>query len=452
MISKNSARLWVTILLFVCTQKVVGNEPDYDTPPTKVAEYKEKALKGDPVAQYNLAWLTTLGWAGVTEDKTKARELFLKSAEQGYSEAQITLADLSISGELNGKYDLPNAASWYIKAADQGSQLANFKLGCLYLAGNDLFEFFMQLEKPRYSLVKIEQNKARAGEHWRKAGLSKSKVEALLSLHERISKGDWEANREMSEMLTEKALSAFKGDMLATFYQMKYNYHLFDSNLQKAKNGDVSAMIDTANSYQSPACPGHPEENSEEQLKWLLKAAQAANIDALYKLGSYYSQNEDTKNPIKSLDYYKQAADKGHAAAMCSLASIYEAKEDLQESTRWMIKAAEAGDSASWFYVGHRYQNGKGVPVNFVKAYAWFSISSTDEKEGPDGIARRRMKQLAAQMPPEKIAEAQQLAAQIWEKLEKKLSTNPNLSAAEKLNAQVRLDLERAKLRSNQSK
>lgn len=168
-----------------------GQIPDYDTPPEKVTEFKTSALKGDPVAMYKLAWLTTLGWAGVTEDKVKARELFLKSAEQGYSEAQITLADLSISGELNGKYDLPNALSWYTKAAEQGSQSAYFKLGCLSLEGNDMFEFFMQLEKPRCSLVKITQDKRIAGEYWRKAGLSKSKVEDLLSLHERTSKGDW---------------------------------------------------------------------------------------------------------------------------------------------------------------------------------------------------------------------------------------------------------------------
>jgi TPR repeat protein len=426
--------------------------PDYETPPEKVAEYIALAQKGEPIAMYKLAWLKSLGWAGITKDEMKARELFLKSAEQGYSEAQITLADLSITGEMNGKYDLPYATSWYIKAAEQGSQLAYFKLGCLYLEGNDMFEFFMKQDKLRYSLVKITQNKGLAGEYWRKAGLSKPKVEELLSLHERVSKGDWEANREMSEILSEKALSALKGDMLAAFHLMKYKYHLFDSNLQKAENGDVSAMIDTANSYESPACPGHPEKNSEEQLKWLLKAAQAASIDALYKLGSYYSQNDETENLRKSLEYYKQAADKGHAKAMCSLGNIYEDKEDLPESTRWMIKAAEAGDSASWFYVGHRYQNGKGIPVNFVKAYAWFSISSSDEKEGPDGIARGRIKQLAAQMPPEKIAEAQELAAQIWENIEKKLSSNSKLSAAEKLEAQVRLDLERAKLRSNQSK
>jgi TPR repeat protein len=452
MISKNSAWFWVTILLSISSPKVAGNEPDYDTPPAKVAEYREKALKGDPIAQYNLAWLTTLGWAGVTEDKVKARELFLKSAEQGYSEAQITLADLSISGELNGKYDLPNALSWYIKAAEQGSNSAYFKLGCLSLEGNDMFEFFMQLEKPRYSLVKITQDKRLAGEYWRKAGLAKSKVDELLSLHERSLKGDWEANREMSEILSDKSLSALKGDMLATFHLMKYKYHLFDSNLEKAKNGDVSAMILTANSYESPACPGHPEKNSGEQLQWLLKAAQSDSIDALYELGKFFSQNEESENLRKSLNYYKQAADKGHARAMCSLASIYEAKEDLHESTRWMIKAAEAGDSASWFYVGHRYQNGKGVPVNFVKAYAWFSISSSEEKERPDSVTRRRLKELSALMTAEQIAEGQKLAEQIWQNLERKLSSNHTHTAAEKLDAQVRLDLERAKLRSNPSK
>jgi len=453
MISKNRIMAWATIVMLMISQMALGGEPDYDTPPEKVAEFREKALKGDPVAQYDLAWLTILGWAGVPKDSIKGQALFMQSAEQGYDEAQLMIANSHMFGEHTGKIDLPAAASWFHKAAKQGNQVAYFHLANLYQEGNEIFQFMLELDnKKETKFEPIRKNKEISEELWALSGLSKTEVESLVTHHVRIAKGDWRAHKDIAELLRERAPKKLKPNLYSEIHLLKYSGHLFDHNLKSALSGDTAAMLEVAQSYRNPRCPGRPEKNPKEELEWLNKAARAGSIDALYELGSFYSQSEESKDSRKSFDYFKQAADKGHARAMCSLASIYEAKEDLHESTRWMIKAAEAGDMASWFYVGHRYQNGKGIPVNFVKAYAWFSISSSDEKEGPDGIARGRIKQLAAQMPPEKIAEAQQLAAQIWEKIEKKLSSNSKLSAAEKLEAQVRLDLERAKLRSSQSK
>ena len=444
---------WATIVVLMSSQMAFSGEPDYDTPPEKVAEFREKALKGDPVAQYDLAWLTILGWAGVPKDSIKGQELFMQSAEQGYDEAQLMIANSHMSGEHTGKIDLPAAASWFHKAAKQGNQVAYFHLANLYQEGNEIFQFMLELDnKKETKFEPIRKNKEISEELWGLSGLSKTEVESLVTYHARIAKGDWRAHKDIAELLRERAPKKLKPNLYSEIHLLKYSGHLFDHNLKSALSGDTAAMLEVAQNYRYPRCPGRPEKNPKEELEWLNKAARAGSIDALYELGSFFSQSEELKDSRKSFDYYKQAADKGHAKAMCSLGNIYEDKEDLPESTRWMIKAAEAGDRASWFYVGHRYQNGKGIPVNFVKAYAWFSISSSDEKEGPDGIARGRIKQLATQMPPEKIAEAQELAAKIWENIEKKLSSNYKLSAAEKLEAQVRLDLERAKLRSNQSK
>ena len=81
---------WATIVVLMSSQMTFGGEPDYDTPPEKVAEFREKALKGDPVAQYDLAWLTILGWAGVPKDSIKGQALFMQSAEQGYDVYRIS--------------------------------------------------------------------------------------------------------------------------------------------------------------------------------------------------------------------------------------------------------------------------------------------------------------------------------------------------------------------------
>lgn len=52
---------------------------------------KMAAEKGDPKAQYKLAWIYYDGNANVAVDKSKAVELFSKSAIQGYSKAQSML-------------------------------------------------------------------------------------------------------------------------------------------------------------------------------------------------------------------------------------------------------------------------------------------------------------------------------------------------------------------------
>jgi TPR repeat protein len=449
MISKSGIKVWFIIVLLTCSTKVAGNEPDYNTPPEKVAEFREKALKGDPIAQYELAWLTTLGWAGVAKDKDKAKALFMRSAEQGYDEAQLMVASCYMSGEFTGIIDLPEAASWLHKAAKQGNTEACFHLANIYLEGNEIFRLVLELDNNnRTKLEPIRQNKEIGEEFWPLAGLSKSEIELLYALHARIAKGDWRAHKEIAKLLSDSAPKKLRTNLYSEIHLLQHERHLFDHNLREASNGDITAMLEVARKHRSPGCPGHPDKSPEEEVKWLNKAAQGGSIDALYELGSFYSQSEESKDSRKSFDYYMQAAIKGDARAMCSLASIYEAREDLHESTRWMIKAAEAGDSASWFYVGHRYQNGKGIPVNFVKAYAWFSISSSEEKERPDSVPRRRLKELSALMTAEQIAEGQKLAEQIWQNLDRKLSSNHKLTAEEKLENQVRLDLERAKLRS----
>jgi len=434
------------------TSTILHASPDYDTTPDKAEEYRLAAEKGNPIAKFNFGYLTAMGWAGLKEDKAKANDLILQSAGQGYAEAQLWVARLHLAGEITGKYDLPQSAAWLARASQQGDRSAHFLLGLLHQEGNEMMSFFREVDKKAKEFVPLEQDKSLTKSYWSKAGLRQDQLDSLIELHVRVSRGDWRAHAELSEKLNSKALREMNSEIFAAYHWIKYSRHLFDHHLTQAKAGDVDAMLETAKSYRYPGCPGHPDVNPVEELLWLRQAEKAGSVVALYELGAYYSQDEATKNPDKSFAYYKLAAEQGHPAAMCSMAIIYEGKEDLVESTRWMIKAAEAGDSSAWFYVGHRYQNGKGIPVNFVRAYAWFSISAMDEKEGEDGPARRRLKQLAGQMTADKVAEAQQLSGQIWERLEKRLSGQRKPKDAEEQNEQLRLDLERARLRSSQSK
>lgn len=209
--------------MMISSPKVAGNEPDYDTPPEKVAEFKEKALKGDPIAQYDLAWLTVLGWARVQKDKIKGQALFMQSAEQGYDEAQLMIANSLMSGEQTGKIDLPAAASWLHKAAKQGNQVASFHLANLYQEGNEIFQFMLELDnKKEAKFEPIRINKEISEEFWGLSGLSKAEVESLVTHHARVAKGDWRAHKDIAELLHERAPKKFKPNLYSEIHLLKY--------------------------------------------------------------------------------------------------------------------------------------------------------------------------------------------------------------------------------------
>ena len=57
------------------------------------------------------------------------------------------------------------------------------------------------------------------------------------------------------------------------------------------------------------------------------------------------------------------------------------------------------------------YFNGRGVPVNYVQAYKWYSLSAALGNQDAAG----NLELASSKMTNEQIAEAQALAAEWWE-------------------------------------
>ncbi len=94
---------------------------------------KEKALKGDAEAQFNLGVMYA-GGEGVTKNETEAVAWIRKAADQGLPSAQKGIGDLCYFG-LGVNKDQAQAAAWYRKASEQGDAEAQYKLGLLYASG-----------------------------------------------------------------------------------------------------------------------------------------------------------------------------------------------------------------------------------------------------------------------------------------------------------------------------
>ena len=105
-------------------------------------------------------------------------------------------------------------------------------------------------------------------------------------------------------------------------------------------------------SYYEKALAFEDIGNSNDAFKWYKKAAEAGNIDTMYKLGLFFYRGIGTQdNDEESFNWYKKAAEAGHVKAMHEVGLCYlwetGVAGDTGKALEWFKKAADAGDEES---------------------------------------------------------------------------------------------------------
>ena len=112
----------------------------------------------------------------------------------------------------------------------------------------------------------------------------------------------------------------------------------------------------------------------------------------------------------KARQWYSKAAEQGGAVAQERLGFQYAnglgVTQDHAAAASWYRKAADQGYANAQASLGLMYVFGLGVPQDHVTAHMWFNLAAA--KGNRD--AERDRDNIAAQMTPEQIAEAQRLA------------------------------------------
>ena len=126
--------------------------------PESIEALHERALRGHPVAQYNLA-LRHQNGDGVLKDGATAADWFSRAAEQGHSESQSALGQLHLFG-IGIPQDYAMAAKWLRLAAEQGDVNAQAIVGLLYAEGKGVPQDHVESEK--WLLRAAEQGAANA--------------------------------------------------------------------------------------------------------------------------------------------------------------------------------------------------------------------------------------------------------------------------------------------------
>lgn len=107
----------------------------------------------------------------------------------------------------------------------------------------------------------------------------------------------------------------------------------------------------------------------------------------------------DVKEAVK---WYQRAAERGNSDAQVELGQKYEDGEGVEQSFKvaaeWFQRAAEhvpdlGGAGQGRQRLGLLYMAGKGVPVDYVRAYFWFSLSGSDTTEAKTHLSSRQIRE-----------------------------------------------------------
>lgn len=213
---------------------------------TEAVKWFTKAAEQENAkAQYNLGICYYYGYGVQYRDRREAVKWYTRAAEQGNADAQNDLGYCYEFGEGVDK-NLKEAVKWYTKAAEQGLPMAQCNLGVCYKYGNG-----------------VEKNFEEAVKWYTKA-----------------------ANQEYARAQYDLALSYDKGEGVA-----KNDSEAMKWYLKAVKNNYPQA----AYYYGAMLLEGNKQKgitkNIPEGVKYLRKAADLKNLDAINSLvGAYYSK------------------------------------------------------------------------------------------------------------------------------------------------------------------
>ena len=208
---------------------------------TEAVKWFTKAAEQENAkAQYNLGICYYYGY-GVYQNYGEAEKWYTKAAEQGYAEAQTSLGYY-----YEENHNPKKAVEWYTKAAEQGLPIAQCNLGVCYKYGNGV-------EKNLEETIK-----------WYTKAANQGYAQAQYYLGKAYDKGDGVEKNDSEAM--KWYLKAIKNNSPEAAYY--YGAMLLEGNKQKGIT-----------------------KNIPEGVKYLRKAADLKNLDAINSLvGAYYSK------------------------------------------------------------------------------------------------------------------------------------------------------------------
>ncbi|MCE8027409.1 sel1 repeat family protein [Halomonas daqingensis] len=201
------------------------------------------------------------------------------------------------------------------------------------------------------------------------------------------------------------------------------------ATLPKAEAGDADAMGALYDIYTYL-------DQHDEAMEWLLRSAEAGNLDSMNWLGQLARDDEEnyateTERLAAAAEWYRKAAEAGYAPAMSNLAVVLSHLESHEEAWAWMAKASEAGhvNGRRWVVACHIVPEEEGRDIchsapNPDPAKGW-AIMLAIVEELPESYSAATIERFKENVTPEQREEGERMMEE-WLNREPPLSYFPD--------------------------
>jgi TPR repeat protein len=135
-------------------------------------------------------------------------------------------------------------------------------------------------------------------------------------------------------------------------------------------------------------------------LEWDV-LAQFGDPKAQFGLGVMHTFGQGVpKDDTRAMDWYRRAAERGHAGAQLFLGHGLEsgngAEQNLEAAFFWFLRAAEQGEARAQNNLGRLYETGRGTNRDLDIALYWYEESARNGNTN----ARKNLARLHGKPPP----------------------------------------------------
>jgi len=326
------------------------------------------AIEKGEIKAYRMLGYRYLIGDGAEQNISEGKRLLKFAAERGEGYAVNVLCFAFANDQYDVPVDRNLSLPWCRVAEERQTEDSDYFLAWALISGDDQEEI---KEGIRY-LQEMEERDGRAGD--------------LIG---------WAANRLGSKLAEEwEDEAAFEWIKLAAEYG----------------NKDAKQTLGAA--YLHGLVVSQDETRG---LELFAEAAEQGSSGALWNLVKWYSTARTVDGQKKAFEYASAAADLGYHWGEAALGTCYAVGRGVPKNEKlaseWFLKAANQGNSNGQGAMSRRYAEGIGILRDLVQAYMWNDLRCASvESEDHRVMAVRFRNQLAREMSPNQIAQAEALA------------------------------------------
>ncbi|MEI8102756.1 MAG: SEL1-like repeat protein [Chlorobium sp.] len=356
------------------------------------------AEKNKFAAQVNLIEIYSQG-IGIPKDEKESQKwisIITDHADKGNAEAQYRLGLMIKEGE-NVPQNLPETIRLFTLSANSNFTQAQYALGEMYDEEKVVPQNYTEAIKWYRLAAENGYNKPVSYDGDDLAIRAGIRLYVMYSTGIGVKKDTKEADKWISLISKQGKTKSLSSE---ADYALKNITPQLAIKLYRiaAERGDAEAQNKLGDIFKQGR--GVPQ-NFNEAIKWYRSSAKQGDSSALYELGNMYRKGEGVSKNLKESVRYLEKAIQQHKSKIANNTDNYMSSLILGQ-----IRSLQA-------LIGFIYgQGGSGLAKDYVKAYAWFSVATTNGNE----TTKEHMEAIASKMNHSQIEKAQKLATELWGK------------------------------------